>query len=525
MAHNTKLVHAAIFAVGLTVITVGPSAGATPPSVHQFGEPSGAAVHASTLDPAGEPKAIALKCTTASPAELAGAVGGVPRGSLTPVSEVVSGDAESDVVFTQPLGGGAAPGHLEFRVFLTRYSEPSAADWANTRPGLNVLRVQHPPAATQVSAANAASTDTQSDYGLHLYVPDQRVTELRQRRFLYVVACEHDGGKDTLVAWASHRVGVSARSSASLVGIALMLAVYLCSATWVWFKRKQEAHRATNIVPVAPLRVTTVTSWSWLRCLDPVAMTSDSFDRASLSKLQILFFVMLVGFGVTYSLIRTGSLSDLSTSIVFLLGIPALGALGNQVAGASRDRLSLDNWAWLVSHGIIPINDPGHDEPRWTDLVMTETELNLYKLQALTFSVIVGGAMIVSGFSDLAKFVVPPTMLQILGLSQFVFFGGQLAKPANLGDLDDLLTELRKRIVQFRVAASVGIDVDASGGLSVKPDPAKPASAVLDKANASARIPVALGRYKEVADEVRILVESLSHRDIKAKVLADPFNL
>lgn len=442
-----------------------------------------------------------------------------PLGSLTRKSDVLSGQAPTDVVFSRPASAAGSLDNLDFHAFLT-FDSVDPKRWGAPRL-LQVLKVQHPPDASQLPSGSDTTTNA-NDFGLNLFIPDQYTYWLRQPRMLVVVACDRGLGP---IAWARRPISVSSRLSSALVGLALMLGLYVASGTWVWAKRNQQARQASAVVPVPPLRTTTVHPWPWWRCLDPVVMTSDSFDRASLSKLQIFFFVMLVGFGVTYSLVRTGTLSDLSDSIVFLLGVSAFGALGNQVASVTRDRLSLDNWAWLVSQGVIPVNDPGHGQPRWVDLIMSDSELNLYKLQAMTFTLIVGTAMVISGFSDLAKFTVPQTMLQILGLSQFVFVGGQLAKPANIGDLDDLLTELRKRIAQLRVAANAGIDVDSTGVMIRSPDPANPVPGAPANAMAAARtlVPHAVARYQEIVSEVKILVESLSHRDMNPGALDDPF--
>jgi hypothetical protein len=252
-------------------------------------------------------------------------------------------------------------------------------------------------------------------------------------------------------------------------------------------------------------------------------MSSDMFDRASLSKLQILFFALIVAFGVTYSVVRTGALSDLSPSIVLLLGIPALGALGNQAAATTRERISLDNWAWLANRGVFPLNDPGRDTPRWRDLVMSDAELDLYKLQALMFSVIVGVALVTAGLSNLATFKVPDTLMQILGLSQVVFVGGRLTKPSTLGDLDDRVSELRARAAALKLAVSTGVDVDNTGK-PLQPlgaDRRRPGQAqTLEEARA--RVPNAVARYEDIEREVQLVLEQMTHRDVDSSGLQNP---
>ncbi len=467
------------------------------------------------------PKSAAFDCIAAGLPGLQGQLSKADPGTIMLSSAVVPGDGNADVVYVLPSRSVANTRPLVFRAFLTWPDDPGLIHKPRE---LDVLTVQHPPSTSAAAPFELAQTDSQNAYSLRLHIPDQGVIAPRQERVLNVVACSRTDAGDTVVSWAVRPVTASTRLGGLIIALPLMVSLYLLSVTVVWAKRKTEAAQAkTGTKPLPPLRVTEVESWSWWRCLDPVALTSDLFDRASLSKLQILLFSLLVGFGATYAMVRTGSLSDLSPSIVYLLGIPSLGTVGAAAAGLSRDRMSLDNWSWLVSNGVLPVNDRGQDKPRWVDLIMSDSELDLTKLQALLFSLIVGIAMIESGFSNLGAFTVPPTLLEILGLSQVIFVGGRFTRPTTLGDLDDLITELRKRLVQFAVAAKTGTDVDVNGAPPiVAPAPGAP---VADQTAAAARIPVALRRYQDIAKEVTILVDSLTHRSVATAVLLDPTKL
>jgi hypothetical protein len=468
------------------------------------------------------PKAAAFDCIAADLPGLRGQLAKADPGTIMLSSAVVPGNANADVVYIVPSRSAANTRPLVFRAFLTLPDDP---DLKEKPRELDVLTVQHPPSTGAAAPFELAQTDSQNAYALRLHIPDQGVVAVRQDRVLNVVACSRTDAGDVVVSWGVRPVTASTRLGGLIIALPLMVVVYLMAVTVVWAKRKTEAAQAkTGKKPPPPLRVTEVEHWGWLRCLDPVALTSDIFDRASLSKLQILLFSILVGFGATYAMVRTGSLSDLSTSIVYLLGIPSLGTVGAAAAGISRDRMSLDNWSWLVSKGVLPVNDRGQDKPRWVDLIMSDSELDLTKLQAVLFSLIVGIAMIESGFSNLGAFTVPPTLLEILGLSQVIFVGGRLTRPTTLGDLDDMLTELRTRLAQFVVAAKTGTDVDATGAPPLVA-PAAAAAPVTNLAAAATSIPVALRRYQDIAKEVKILVESLTHRSVKTAVLLDPTKL
>jgi hypothetical protein len=469
------------------------------------------------------PKAAAFDCIAADLPGLRGQLAKADPGTIMLSSAVVPGNANADVVYVVPSRSAANTRPLVFRAFLTLPDDP---DLKKEKPReLDVLTVQHPPSTGAAAPFELAQTDSQNAYGVRLHIPDQGVIAARQERVLNVFACSRTDAGDVVVSWGVRPVTASTRLGGLIIALPLMVVIYLMAVTVVWAKRKTEAAQAkTGKKPPPPLRVTEVEHWSWWRCLDPVALTSDIFDRASLSKLQILLFSILVGFGATYAMVRTGSLSDLSTSIVYLLGIPSLGTVGAAAAGISRDRMSLDNWSWLVSKGVLPVNDRGQDKPRWVDLIMSDSELDLTKLQAVLFSLIVGIAMIESGFSNLGAFTVPPTLLEILGLSQVIFVGGRLTRPTTLGDLDDMLTELRTRLAQFVVAAKTGTDVDASGAPPLVA-PAVAAAPVANLTAAATSIPVALRRYQDIATEVTILVQSLTHRSVKTAVLIDPTKL
>jgi hypothetical protein len=467
----------------------------------------------SAAPPAPAPPAIS--CQTATLPQLTAALTAVPRESVAPATELVPDNAENVVTYLHPN----ATGNVEFVAFLARV-KPNGQYDPNKAVVLNVVRIDHPPA----DKSTLSPADTQNAYQLRLQTPSLGEWVSREPRILVVFACSGGTGVDAPVGYAVRQVVVSPQGGAVLIGLAVILAVYLAAATMVWKQRKSDAANANRLQATPPTRVKPIVAWPWAQCLDPVWMSSDMFDRASLSKLQILFFALVVSFGVTYSAVRTGVLSDLSTSIVLLLGIPALGALGNQAAAVTRDRLSLDNWAWLANRGVFPVNDPGKDTPRWRDLVMSEAELDLYKLQALLFSVIVGVALLTSGFSNLATFKVPDTLMQILGLSQVVFVGGRLARPTTVGDLDDLITELRARAGAVRLALKTGVDVDNSGKPPQSATPAPlPPGTPLTLAAARQSVPNAVARYDEIEAEVKILLDQMIHRNVETEDrLADP---
>jgi hypothetical protein len=333
-----------------------------------------------------------------------------------------------------------------------------------------------------------------------------------------------------VAAWGATPIRESRDLPSLLVSLAVVLGVYLFTALMLRNVRNRaiaqaKADQDDKVKYPPPRTLISLKTWSLLDCLNPVALTSDEFDQGSLSNLQILFFTGLVVYGLSDWVLRSGAVSDLSPSIIYLLGIPALGTLGNGVAKATRDRLNIDNWAWLVNRGVLPVNDPGAESasggPKWSDLIMTGSVLDVPKLQALTFSLIVGIAMLTSGFRHLSGFQLPESMLEILGLSQAVFVGGRFVKPATVGDIDNAITELRARYAVLLQAATSGKDVGPDG----KPVPGATVAAdapFKSLALAAGALPNAVQRYQETEEEVTLLLNSLLHRHVNTQRLADP---
>lgn len=188
---------------------------------------------------------------------------------------------------------------------------------------------------------------------------------------------------------------------------------------------------------------------------DPVYLTSDHFDKASLSRLQLLGFTLLVWGLLVFILLRTNVLSDISEHILWLLGISAGGTVGVRVAENIKERLSFENWSWLRNQGWLTAHEEGtykegiRVEPdpncaRWGDLLKaTDGSLDIYKFQLAVFSLLVGLKLLTSDLATLATFTIPPNLLTLLGLSNGVYIGGKAVAPNSIGELDKKVAELR----------------------------------------------------------------------------------
>jgi hypothetical protein len=182
-----------------------------------------------------------------------------------------------------------------------------------------------------------------------------------------------------------------------------------------------------------------------LRYFDPVYMTAGPDGKGSLSKLQILFFSFIVFGLLSYILGRTGALSDLSSSILLLLGIAGVGSAAARGTDEQKNRLSSENQLWLLGKEWLPKGGwAAVNTASWHDIITNDGgEFDVYRYQSCIFSLTVGGALLVNGVNELASFTIPQTLLGILGLSQIVYIGGKVVSTSAVADLDAAVTSLR----------------------------------------------------------------------------------
>jgi hypothetical protein len=188
---------------------------------------------------------------------------------------------------------------------------------------------------------------------------------------------------------------------------------------------------------------------------DPIVIAAGNDGRANAGRLQILFFSLIVFGMAIYIELYTGHLTRLSDNLLLLMGISGLGATLSSGIRLGRGRLHFDNWAWLIHRKWVPRGGVAQLNPaRWRDLFNTEGEFDVYRFQMITFSLLVGAAMIwtVIQGGDLGTFEMPSGMLQLLGLSQGVYLLGGLVSPPTVKELDDQIETLKLKEAQFREA-------------------------------------------------------------------------
>jgi len=181
---------------------------------------------------------------------------------------------------------------------------------------------------------------------------------------------------------------------------------------------------------------------------NPLVLTQGPFGRASLSNLQLLYFLVLVVWIALYALFTTGNLVALSGDVLALVGIGAAGTAGVKVTATFRRRISSGNWGWLKAKDWIKtsIAKKRAEGPSAGDLVSTDGQFDVTKFQAVTFSIVIGASLVVTALTSpdsIANFQIDDSYLTLLGLSQVVYVGGKAVTPPTQSQLDDEITNLR----------------------------------------------------------------------------------
>jgi hypothetical protein len=146
-----------------------------------------------------------------------------------------------------------------------------------------------------------------------------------------------------------------------------------------------------------------------------------------------------------YFQLRYGILAGMSSDVMVLMGISAVGAVGAKITYAKKRRLSLDAWTWLRVKGWIPVGSDVQPRAKWSELFLdSETkEFDPYSFQMAAFSLVVAVALVRTGVSGLGAFKIPPELLELMGLSQGVYIAGKASETSPYDELEKRLKEVR----------------------------------------------------------------------------------
>lgn len=251
------------------------------------------------------------------------------------------------------------------------------------------------------------------------------------KRNLYIYQCS-TGRRPVNVSYSP--VYISPFSVSWMAAIAVVIGLYwLVSRTFLFVSDKK------------------LNGW---HAVNPIRITAGPDNRGSLSAFQVFFFTMIVFSMLVVLLLRTGVLSDLSTTILELLGISGIGAAAAKGTDNSKSSLTPANLTWLHNKGWY--DSPSvivQPEPSFYDLISSDGSFDVYRFQSFVFTVAVGVALLIGGIAQLASFTIPQNILGILGLSQIVYIAGKVVSGTDAERLDAAVTDLREAEAEFRKAA------------------------------------------------------------------------
>jgi hypothetical protein len=178
-------------------------------------------------------------------------------------------------------------------------------------------------------------------------------------------------------------------------------------------------------------------------CLKPWKITV-GHGQASLSQLQMLLFTLIVATLLFYQWLRTGLLQELSTDLLYLIGISTAGAAGSQITSTLRRDLDEKSYQYAQQLGWFTAPRAGANrQATAADLVMTEQRFDIYKFQMLVFTFVIAAYVLASGADQLGNIQISTTLLALMGMSQGAYVGGRAAS-GSLAPLQDQLLGMRQ---------------------------------------------------------------------------------
>lgn len=255
-----------------------------------------------------------------------------------------------------------------------------------------------------------------------------------------------DGGLGKLYFGRRLDLVVSSRYGAACVALSFAAAFYLMAAGAVAAVARREIGEAGR-------------GWraAWLRLM-PWNILSDS-GQTALSQLQMLLFTLIIATLLFYQWLRTGLLQELSTDLLYLIGISTVGAAGSQVTAAFKKGLErkvydyVQQLGWFTAPALRPRRVAA------AELLMTDRRFDANKFQMLVFTFVIAAYVIEAGASELDTLHISSTMLTLMGISQGAYVGGHAASDT-LATLQHQLLGMRSLQERYLKTADAGIQAE-----------------------------------------------------------------
>jgi len=149
--------------------------------------------------------------------------------------------------------------------------------------------------------------------------------------------------------------------------------------------------------------------------------------------------------------LSTAALSNISTDLLILLGISAVGAGGAKFTQTLKITLKPETARFLIGKGWFDWKRlPARAHATLSKLLLTDERLDVYKFQMAIFTVVVAFYVISAGQTDLGEVKISETMLYLIGISQGVYVGGK-AVTDRTTDLENAVAKMMELEKQIQV--------------------------------------------------------------------------
>lgn len=278
---------------------------------------------------------------------------------------------------------------------------------------------------------------------LDAYLPNNIKNFFSEDFTIVPIICSSSSNK--LLGYGSAKISIVSTSvawSLAVIGILLFWSI-ISYAAWQLNAPKLATlwEQYNGILKEYPRQRIVERVWKAMEVANPVFISQDSLGYGSLARFQILIFTSCVGLVLLYIFIHSGVISDVSSTVLLLLGVTVAGGT---VARATGDWLGISaaTRQWLLGTEVLK---PRTDKPRWSDLFETQGEIDVAKVQALLFTSLISIGIFASGLTGLSSFTLPQQIVYLSLISQGTYVFGKLLPADSRKKVEEDLKSLRDR--------------------------------------------------------------------------------
>jgi len=339
--------------------------------------------------------------------------------SVQPPDDLPQGEEVAVTLdLTRALPDGVSQTGLAYRVYAKRRGSSDGSELSDTYDAQELSLVS---VASDVSARKDTVTFRLENRAGE---PLMEKSWFWSRYDFLVVGCRPDASQPSV-----HVTFVGSVTDRILGGVWAAVAAAFALGLLAWAVRHQSP------IPPNPIKLEHY-----------AALFLDFRGRVSLNRVQVAIFTVVVAGCVAYSFGRTGILSDLSESVLLLLGIVAAATTGAAAADTQRHRLRYDNFLFLRDD-LNWVKEPDPYAQSFSQIFEgSGRTFDIVRFQSFVFTLVVVATVIDAALFGLSSLEIPEGILYVLGLSQATYIGGKLVSPPTVMEFDQMVTEARAAI-------------------------------------------------------------------------------